>query len=59
MGDCGSNTAGMDTSLRGATRMGMRKGVQNFVDRELDGGVGLLGVSWSQYWVCLSEDGGN
>ena len=50
--DCGSNTAGMDTSLRGATRMGMRKRVQSSVDGELDGGVGLLGV---QYWECCQK----
>ena len=49
----------MDTSLRGAICMGMRKGVQSFVDRELDGGVGLLGVDWFQYWEYLSEDGVN
>ena len=30
--------------------MGMRKGVQNFVDGEFDGGVGLLGVGGSQCW---------
>ena len=39
--------------------MGMRKGVQNFVDGELDGGVGLFGVGWSQCWEHFSEDGGS
>ena len=38
--------------------MGMRKGVQNFVDGDL-GGVGLLGVGGSQCWEHLSEDGGS